>query len=43
EFALGIVEGHDGRIYAKSKPGKGATFVVELPLTGEKVKEAKQS
>jgi len=39
----GIVEGHDGRVYARSKPGKGATFVVELPLTGEKVKEAKRS
>jgi len=38
----GIVERHDGRIYAKSKPGKGATFVVELPLTSEKVKEAKR-
>jgi len=27
----GIVTGHGGRIYAKSKPGKGATFFVELP------------
>ncbi len=26
-----IVAGHSGRLYAKSKPGKGATFFVELP------------
>jgi len=31
----GIVTEHGGRIYAKSKPGKGATFFVELPLTAE--------
>ncbi len=29
----GIITAHGGKIYAKSKPGKGATFVVELPLT----------
>jgi signal transduction histidine kinase len=28
----GIVTGHGGRIYAQSEPGKGATFVVELPV-----------
>jgi PAS domain S-box-containing protein len=28
----GIVAEHGGRIYAKNKPGKGATFFVELPL-----------
>ena len=28
----GIVAEHGGRIYAKSKPGQGATFFVELPL-----------
>jgi len=28
----GIVVDHGGRIYVKSKPGKGATFVVELPV-----------
>jgi PAS domain S-box-containing protein len=28
----GIVTEHGGRIYAQSKPGKGATFIVELPL-----------
>ena len=29
----GIITAHDGKIYAESGPGKGATFVVELPLT----------
>jgi len=28
----GIITGHGGKIYARSKPGKGATFFVELPL-----------
>jgi len=28
----GIVAEHGGRIYARSKPGSGATFVVELPI-----------
>lgn len=31
----GIVTEHKGRIYAKSKPGKGATFIVELPVVAE--------
>jgi len=30
----GIISEHGGRIYAKSKPGKGAIFFVELPLPG---------
>jgi len=34
----GIVTEHSGRIYAESKLGKGATFVVELPV----ITEAKQ-
>jgi two-component system NtrC family sensor kinase len=29
----GIIAEHGGRIYAKSKPGKGATFFVELPVS----------
>ncbi len=37
----GIVVEHGGRIYAKSKPGKGAIFFVELPLTTEKIDEGK--
>ncbi|MFH1312996.1 MAG: PAS domain S-box protein [Candidatus Eisenbacteria bacterium] len=28
----GIVADHGGKIYAESKPGKGATFIVELPV-----------
>ncbi|MBM3173926.1 MAG: HAMP domain-containing histidine kinase, partial [Chloroflexi bacterium] len=28
----GIVTEHGGRIYAQSQEGKGATFVVELPI-----------
>jgi signal transduction histidine kinase len=31
---------HGGKIYARSKPGKGATFFVELPVTAEKINES---
>jgi PAS domain S-box-containing protein len=28
----GIIAEHGGKIYARSKPGRGATFIVELPV-----------
>jgi signal transduction histidine kinase len=31
-ICLGIITEHGGRIYASSEPGKGATFVIELPV-----------
>jgi len=31
----GIISEHKGRLYAESKPGKGATFIVELPVITE--------
>jgi len=34
-LCYGIVAEHNGRIHAKSKPGKGATFIVELPIVTE--------
>jgi len=36
-----IVAQHGGRLYVKSKPGKGATFFVKLPLTSEKIDESR--
>jgi two-component system NtrC family sensor kinase len=31
----GIIASHDGRIYAESTPGGGATFIIELPIDGQ--------
>ncbi len=31
-ICYGIVADHNGRLWAESTPGKGATFIVELPL-----------
>jgi PAS domain S-box-containing protein len=42
-----IITQHQGRIYAQSQPGKGATFIIELPIVAqpaqpEKAKETKK-
>ncbi len=34
-ICYGIVEEHGGRLYARSNPGEGATFVVEIPIVSE--------
>jgi CheY-like chemotaxis protein len=34
-ISYGIVKEHNGRIYARGELGKGATFVVELPVVAE--------
>jgi signal transduction histidine kinase len=41
-ISYGIVTAHKGQIYAKSEFGKGATFVIELPLHYTDTKETKQ-
>ena len=30
--SYGIIAGHDGKLYAESQAGEGATFVIELPV-----------
>jgi PAS domain S-box-containing protein len=35
----GIISEHGGKIYARSKPGSGATFVVELPISAHEQSE----
>jgi len=35
----GIIAEHNGQIYAESEPGKGATFVIEIPVVAEEERE----
>jgi PAS domain S-box-containing protein len=35
----GIIAEHGGKIYARSKPGSGATFIVELPISSQEPTE----
>ncbi|MGH2517659.1 MAG: sensor histidine kinase, partial [Ktedonobacterales bacterium] len=39
-ICAGIVEAHDGHIWAESRPGEGATFVISLPLPAERPRGA---
>ena len=34
-IAKGIADAHRGRVWAESEPGRGATFVLALPVAGE--------
>jgi PAS domain S-box-containing protein len=38
-LSYGIIKEHGGNIYAISKPGEGATFVIELPIIKKHVDE----
>jgi two-component system NtrC family sensor kinase len=37
-ICYGIIKEHDGHIWAKSQPGGGATFIIELPVVKPKEK-----
>ncbi|MEE8471260.1 MAG: PAS domain S-box protein [Dehalococcoidia bacterium] len=42
-ICYGIVQEHGGHLYCRSKPGEGATFVVEIPVISEGQHPAEQS
>ena len=42
-ICYGIVTAHKGQIYVMSELGKGATFVIELPLNNADIKEKNQN
>jgi signal transduction histidine kinase len=39
-ICYGIVREHGGRLHAQSEPGRGATFVVEIPIVPEEAPRA---
>jgi signal transduction histidine kinase len=41
-LVYGIVENHGGTIRAESKPGAGATFIIELPMAGRSDKRTER-
>ena len=42
-ICYGIITKHGGRIYAKSEQGKGATFIVKLPIVAKNRNEERRT